>query len=124
MADINTTLHAFDYFHDWHIESIALRNQDDQTCADVLILGLRLDVRRVTVIFEGMSRLGVENGGIANIVLSMEKVQPNTQVEAYALSLLKRSLPGKRKGEHIVYLHPTAGFGIAVECESVSVQEL
>ncbi|MEX3813211.1 hypothetical protein AB3X96_23560 [Paraburkholderia sp. BR13439] len=123
MTDIDATLHAYDYFHDWHVESIVLQNESDLTCPDTLILGLKLGARRVTATFQGVTRLGLENGGTVNIVLSMERARPDTQVEALARNLLKCSLPGKRTAQHIVYLHPTAGFAIAIEFDSFIIRE-
>ncbi|WP_321939113.1 MULTISPECIES: hypothetical protein [unclassified Paraburkholderia] len=123
MTDIDATLHAYDYFHDWYIFRIAIQNQLDISCPDTLILSLKLGTRTATVTFQGMTRLGIENGGTVNIVLSLERAQPNTEVESLARNLLKRSLPGKRAAQHIVYLHPTAGFAIAVEFDSMQVLE-
>jgi hypothetical protein len=124
VIDIDETLYAFDYFHDWHVDGIELRNESDATCPDVLILSLKINARRVLVTFQGMTRLGIENGGTVNIVLSMERARANTQLEALAQSLLKRSLKGKRTAANIVYLHPTAGFSVAVEFDSMLVSEI
>lgn len=124
MADIDTTLHAFDYFHDWYVDGIALRHKADLSCPDTLVLGLKLGSRRVEVTFHGVTRLGIENGGTVNIVLSMERALPDSEVEKLARDLLSLSLRGKRTAEHIVYLHPTAGFAIAVEFDSFEISEL
>lgn len=123
MTDIDVTLHAYDYFHDWYVDRVVLQNESDLTCPDTLILGLKLGTRRATVTFRGMTRLGVENGGTVNIVLSLERAQPNTQLESLAQNLLKCSLPAKRTAQHIVYLHPTAGFAIAIEFDSILIRE-
>lgn len=39
-------------------------------------------------------------------------------------SALTAGLKGKRTAEHIVYMHPTAGFSIAVEFDSLELCEL
>ncbi|WP_143746411.1 hypothetical protein [Caballeronia catudaia] len=124
MTDINVTLKTFDYFHDWYVDSIALQGNDASTCPDTLTLGLCLASRRVSITFAGMTRLGIENGGTVNIVLSMEEARPNTEVNAIAQLLLKQSLRGKRTAQHVVYLHPTAGFAIAVEFDALAIQEI
>jgi len=124
VVDINMTLKAFDYFHDWYVDSIALQGNDASKCPDTLTLGFSLGQRRVSVTFEGMTRLGIENGGTVNIVLSMEEAQPDTEVDAFAQRLLKQSLRGKRTAEHVVYLHPTAGFAIAVEFDALAIEEI
>ncbi|WP_244817750.1 hypothetical protein [Caballeronia sp. Lep1P3] len=123
MNDIDVTLKAFDYFHDWYVDSIALQGNEASTCPDTLTLVLSLADRRVSIAFAGMTRLGIENGGTVNIVLSMEEVQPNTEVNAIAQRLLKQSLRGKRTAQHVVYLHPTAGFAIAVEFDFLAIKE-
>ena len=44
-------LKTFTYFHDWHIDILAVTDDGDS-----LTLGLKLDARRATVTFVGTTR--------------------------------------------------------------------
>ncbi|WP_250455411.1 hypothetical protein [Caballeronia sp. ATUFL_M2_KS44] len=122
MTDIRKTLESFDFFHDWHVDAIALHSDNDPDCPDTLVLRLRQVNRRVIVTFRGMTRLGIEGGGTVNIVLSLEPVKPGTETERLAAKLFENSLKAKRTADNTVILYPTAGFAIAVEFDSLTVE--
>jgi hypothetical protein len=109
-------------FHDWFLESIVVRGSDDPRVPDTLILGLRDDTRgSVEIIFSGMTRAGIENGGALNIVNALEIVEPGEDGFELAQSLLARSAHGKRKARLVAYLYATVGAEIAVEFDRVTV---
>jgi hypothetical protein len=122
LTNIRKTLESFDFFHDWHVDAIALHSDEDADCPDTLVLKLRLVNRRVIVTFHGMTRLGIDGGGTVNIVLSLEPVQPDTETERLAAKLFKNSLKGSRVADNTVILYPTAGFAIAVEFDTLIVE--
>lgn len=74
------------------------------------------------ITFHGMTCLGIEGGGTVNIVLSLEPVKPDTEMERLAAKLFENSLKGKRIADNTVILYPTAGFAIAVEFDSLTVE--
>ncbi|SAK59510.1 hypothetical protein AWB82_02673 [Caballeronia glebae] len=122
MTNIHKRLESFDFFHDWHVDAIALHSDDDPDCPDTLVLKMRLVDRRVIVTFHGMTRLGIEGGGTVNIVLSLEPVKPDTETERLAAKLFENSLKSKRVADNAVILYPTAGFAIAVEFDTLTVE--
>lgn len=122
MTTVAEILEAFHHFHDWYLDTIAIKGETDPKVPDLLILGLFDQQRRATLTFRGVTRVGIENGGVLNIVNAIETVPPGSGLYAQAQALLARSAHDHRRAGLIAYLFSTIGAEIAVEFDSLDVE--
>jgi len=122
MTPIAQTLEKFNHFHDWYLDTIAIQGEADPEVPDTVTLGLFDQHRRATIVFRGVTRVGIENGGLLNIVNAIETVSPGSEPYEQAQALLARSAHDQRRAEHVVYLFSTVGAEIAVEFDSSRVE--
>jgi hypothetical protein len=119
---ITEALERFGCFHDWYLDIISTRNDVDPRVPDTFILGLFDRERRATITFRGVTRVGIENGGLLNIVNAIETVRPGSEPYKRAMALLERSAHGERRAEYVAYLFSTVGAEIAVEFDSLRIE--
>lgn len=114
-------LMAWDHFHDWYLDSVALGpNVEPGT----LTLGLHRGDRRVAVTFDGVTCASVEHLGLLNIVYGIHIVPSTDARHARASAVLERGERlTERKAALLVFVFSTLGAELAIECDSVSVQE-
>ncbi|WP_321800712.1 hypothetical protein [Caballeronia sp. J97] len=101
----------------------SFRGVIDPRLPDTLVLGL-FDYERVTatLTFGGVTRLGIEPGGVLNIVNSIEVVEPDSEAFQQAQTLLAKSAHDTRRAIHTVYLYSTVGAEIAIEFDSLRIE--
>ncbi|WP_103702818.1 hypothetical protein [Paraburkholderia eburnea] len=110
-------LKEFDYFHDWNIDVLAVRDRNK------LIVALEDNGKRATLTFNKTSRCTVEHFSVTNnIVFEVKIVKPGDKNYDLALSMLSKSerftdTPGRQ----IAIVLATAGAEIAVEFETLDV---
>ncbi|MEM5367848.1 hypothetical protein V4C53_17645 [Paraburkholderia azotifigens] len=120
---IKNSLDQFGGFHDWYLDVIATAMEDGASTPNTLKLGLYNQSRRATVCFCGVTRASIVDGGLLNIVNSIEELTPDNAAYAAAMEMLKKSAHfGKRRAEHIAYLFSTVGAEIAVEFDSLEIE--
>jgi hypothetical protein len=119
---ITEALQQFAHFHDWYIDIIATQGDVDPKLPDTLVLSLFNQQRRATITFRGVTRAGIENGGLLNIVNAIETVEPGSDAYHRAQVLLERSAHGPRRAAHVAYVFSSVGAEIAVEFDSLRVE--
>ncbi|MBC8724893.1 hypothetical protein OKW38_004714 [Paraburkholderia sp. MM5496-R1] len=119
---ITDALEQFGGFHDWYLDAIATSKEGGADTPNVLTLGLYDESRRATVTFLGVTRASIVDGGLLNIVNSIEVLKPGDEAYAAAIEVLKKSAHfGKRRADHIAYVFSTVGAEIAVEFETLEI---
>lgn len=111
-------LREFHYFHDWYIDTIAVKDRHR------LILSMEYDGRRAVLNFNGTSRCTVEHFSVANnIVFEVKVVKPGDANYDLAMSMLARSeYFSKAVGRQIAMIVATAGAEIAIEFDSLDIK--
>ena len=111
-------LKAFTYFHDWHMDTMAVTNDGRD-----LTLGLYFKNRRATVSFVGTARCVVEHFGLVNIVYDITILVPGTPPHNHALTTLQRSDRfSKIQPKQIAFVASSAGAEIVVEFDTLKVE--
>jgi hypothetical protein len=72
----------------------------------------------------GVTRVGIENGGLLNIVNAIETVSPGSEPYKRSQALLARSAHDHRRAEYVIYLFSTVGAEIAIEFDSLRVESI
>ncbi|MFP4894976.1 hypothetical protein [Paraburkholderia sp. EG304] len=124
MSTISDALKGFDHFHDWYLDTIAIHGEVNPKVPDTFVLGLFDRERRVTITFRGVTRIGIENGGLLNIVNAIETLKPDSDQYERAEVLLRRSAHGPTRAGHLAYVHSSVGAEIAVEFDSMTIESL
>lgn len=124
MTEIDDLLDRHGHFHDWYLETIIIRGEVRPKVPDTLILGLFDEDRRAILTFRGVSRIGIENAGVLNIVYAIDLIKPNSEAFDQARKLLAVSSREPHEGKSVVYLYSTIGAEIAVEFDSMSVEAM
>lgn len=124
MTPIAQTLEKFNHFHDWYLDTIAIQGKADPKVPDTVTLGLFDQHRRATIVFRRVTRVGIENGGLLNIVNAIETVSPGSEPYKRAQALLALSAHDHQRAEHVVYLFSTVGAEIAVEFDSLHIESI
>lgn len=120
---ITDTLKQFGHFHDWYIDIVATEKEGGASTPNTLTLGLHDGTRRATVTFRGVTRASIEDGGLLNIVNSIETLKPGHDAYPNALRMLNKSAHfGNRRGEYVAYVFSTVGAEIAVEFDSIKIE--
>ncbi|SAL37885.1 hypothetical protein [Caballeronia telluris] len=105
------------YFHDWHIDILAVRQ------GNRLTIGLYFDERRATLTFAGTSRSAVEHFGLVNIVYEIKILQPeDTRYEKALAVLEKADRYSPKQGRYIALVAATAGAELVIEFESLEIE--
>lgn len=116
-------LEQFGSFHDWYIDVIATSKEGGTSTPNALTLGLYDQKRRATVTFHGVTRASIVDGGLLNIVNSIEVLKPGDEAYPAAVEMLKKSAHfGKRYADNIAYVFSTVGAEIAVEFDSIKIE--
>jgi len=119
---ITDALERFGNFHDWYLEAIATSKEGSANTPNALTLRLYDQSRRATVTFFGVTRASIIDGGLLNIVNSIEVLKPGDEAYSAAIQVLKKSAHfGKRRADHIAYVFSTVGAEIAVEFETLDI---
>ncbi|MCC8395144.1 hypothetical protein LJ656_21380 [Paraburkholderia sp. MMS20-SJTR3] len=122
---IPDTLQKFGYFHDWYLDEISTGRENGASTPNALELGLYDQNRRATITFKGVTRASITDGGLLNIVNSIEVLKPGDDAYCAALEMLKKSAHfGGRYANHIAYVFSTVGIEIAVEFDSITVEAI
>jgi hypothetical protein len=110
-------LKKFDYFHDWNIDMLGVRDRHK------LIVGLEYDGKRATLTFDGTRCCTVEHFSVANnIVFEVKILKPEDTNYDLALTMLAKSERFTDKsGSQIAIILATAGAEMAVEFETLEV---
>lgn len=118
----DNVLASWNYFHDWSLDSVAIGpNVEPRT----LTLGLYLGDRRAVVTFEGVTCVSVERLGLLNIVYGIYIVRPDDTKYARASAALERGERlTHRRAALLVFVYSTLGAELAIECDSLAVQEV
>lgn len=110
-------LKKFVYFHDWHIDILAVRE------GNRLTLGLKFNEQRATLTFVGTSRCAIEHFGLVNIVYDIKILQPgDAHYDRAQAALAKADRYSKMPGRHIAFVAATAGAQLAIEFESLDIE--
>ncbi|WP_321801812.1 hypothetical protein [Caballeronia sp. J97] len=113
------TLKAFNYFHDWYLDTIHVSKEDE-----TLTLSLYLQDRRVSVSFIGMNRCVLENLSLQNIVYGIEVLEPGTQrYERAERVLAKAESWNDRKAGVLVQIFSTCGAELVIEFDTLEIRE-
>lgn len=112
------TLQHFDYFHDWNIEGLAIRDRHK------LIISLEYDGKRATAVFNGVSRCTVEHFSVSNnIVFELKILGPGDTNYDLALAMLSKSERfADASGREIAIIVATAGAELAIEFDSLEIE--
>ncbi|SEI55437.1 hypothetical protein [Paraburkholderia diazotrophica] len=120
---ITDALEQFGGFHDWYLDVIATSKEGGANTPNTLILGLCDQSRRATVTFCGVTRASIVDGGLLNIVNSIEVLTVGNAAYPAAIAMLKKSAHfGTHSANHIAYLFSTVGAEIAVEFDSLKIE--
>ncbi|MFL9915712.1 hypothetical protein PQR75_10010 [Paraburkholderia fungorum] len=113
-------LEAFTYFHDWHIDVMAVTNGGHD-----LTLSLFFKDRRATVTFAGTSRCVVEHFGLVNIVYDITILEPGTSSHDTALKKLQCSdCFLKSQANQLALVASSAGVEIVVEFAALRIESV
>ncbi len=111
-------LKTFTYFHDWHIDILAVTDDGDS-----LTLGLKLDNRRATVTFIGTTRCIVEHYGLLNIVYDIKILEPGAPRHGHALKALDNSDRfSDKQPRHLALVAATVGAEMIVEFTALRIE--
>ncbi|MFT4064823.1 hypothetical protein [Paraburkholderia sp.] len=110
-------LKEFDYFHDWNIDALAVRDRHK------LIVMLEYDGKHATATFNGTSRCTVEHFSVSNnIVFEIKLLEPGDTNYDLALAMLSKSERfSDTPGCQIAIVLATAGAELAVEFETLEI---
>ncbi|TDV18332.1 hypothetical protein [Paraburkholderia caballeronis] len=111
-------LEEFDYFHDWNIDSLTVRDRHK------LIISMEYDGNHATVIFNGTSRCTVEHFSVSNnIIFEMKLLKPGDTNYDLALAMLSKSERfSDTQGSQTAIVLATAGAELAIEFESLDIE--
>lgn len=111
-------LEHFDYFHDWNIDSLSVRDRHK------LIISLECDGERATVVFNETSRCTVEHFSVSNnIVFEIKILNVEDANYDHALAMLSKSeCFSDTPGRQIAIVLATAGAELAIEFESLEIE--
>lgn len=111
-------LQAFNYFHDWYIDILAVTDEGDS-----LTLGLKLDDRHATATFVGTTRCVIEHYGLLNIVYDIKILESSSQRYEQALRALDSSDRfSDKKPEHLALVAATVGAEMIIEFSSLRIE--
>ncbi|NIF77197.1 hypothetical protein F3J20_07255 [Paraburkholderia sp. Cy-641] len=112
-------LTQFNYFHDWNISALAVRDRHK------LIVLLEDDGKRATATFSGTSRCTVEHFSVSNnIVFELKLLKPGDTNYDLALAMLSKSERfSDTPGRQVAIILATAGAELAVEFETLEIDE-
>jgi hypothetical protein len=122
MNKISDLLDAHGHFHDWYLETITIRGNVNPRIPDTLILGIFESERSAKLTFRGVTRLGIEDGGLLNIVNAIEMIDADSPAYQQAQRVLAKSAHDERRAIHTAYLYSTVGAEIAVEFDSLHIE--
>ena len=122
MNEFANLLNAHGHFHDWYLETITIRGNVNPRIPDTLILGIFDSERSAKLTFSGVTRLGIEDGGLLNIVNAIEIVEADSPAFQQAQRVLAKSAHDERSAVHTAYLYSTVGAEIAVEFDSLHIE--
>jgi hypothetical protein len=110
-------LKEFEYFHDWYIDILAVRDRHK------FIIALEFSGKRATLTFNRTSRCTVEHFSVANnIVFEVTILKPGDTNYDLALAMLAKSERfSDTPGSQIALILATAGAELAVEFETLEI---
>jgi hypothetical protein len=119
---ITDALEQFGDFHDWYLDAIATSKDGGANTPNALTLGLYDQSRRATITFRGVTRASIIDGGLLNIVNSIEMLKPGNEAYPTAMAILEKSAHfGKRRADHVAYVFATVGAEIAIEFDTLEI---
>ncbi|MEM5314863.1 hypothetical protein [Paraburkholderia sp. JHI869] len=111
-------LKEFDYFHDWNLDILAVRNRHQ------LIVAMEYDGKRATLTFNGTIRCTVEHFSVENNIVFEVKIlkQGDTNYDLALAMLAKSEYFSKGPGRQISMIVATAGAELAVEFDTLDIE--
>ncbi|WP_134044777.1 hypothetical protein [Paraburkholderia caballeronis] len=122
MMTIAETLQRFGCFHDWRLDTMATQCNAARDIPDTFMIGLFHGEKRATIKFLGVTRVGIENGGLLNIVNAIEVIGPGSESYTRVQELLRGSAHGSRRAANVVCVFATVGAEVAIEFDSLHIE--